>query len=104
MKISKRELQWELLQINQHCPLLTYLFSAENLLRFTNANRKCVNAINIVLKGFCRASGQAVTKEKSAIYFSKSIGDQEAQRLSAVIGIPRTKNLGLYLGVPIIHD
>lgn len=70
---------------------------------FANANRKCINTINCVLNDFCRASSQAVSKEKLTIYFSKSVTDQEARILSMAIWIPRAFDLGRYLGVPFIH-
>lgn len=92
------------MQINRVCPPLSYLFFADDLLLFSNANRKCVDTINSVLVEFCKVSGQAVSQEKSSIFFFKKVKEQEANILSATISIPHTSDLGKYLGVPILHN
>ncbi|CAN1190816.1 Putative ribonuclease H protein At1g65750, partial [Linum perenne] len=53
---------------------------------------------------FCSASGQHVSREKSAIFCSKNTNLHVSSLISLILGIPLTQNLGRYLGVPILHD
>lgn len=102
--LSSRVCHWEPIQINQSCPPLTPLFFVDDLLLFSQANRKFIHYINFVLDEFCKASGQVVSKKKSSIFFSKNVTLREGQMLSAAIGIARTEDLGCYLGVSLIHS
>lgn len=47
--------------------------------------------------------GQKVNKSKSNIFFSKNVCRDRAERIANKAGIPETRDLGRYLGVPSIH-
>lgn len=53
---------------------------------------------------FCKASRQRVSFAKSTIFFSPNLSDDVAEELSAKMGIPRTKELGRYLGFQINQE
>ena len=55
------------------------------------------------LDEFCNLSGQQVSFAKSRISCSNNITEAEARRIVSMCGSPLTKNLGKYLGVPLIH-
>ena len=61
------------------------------------------DVINFVLQQFCEVSGQAESKQKSLIFFSRSVQTREARILSAMLGIPLGDEIGRHLGVPILH-
>ncbi|KAK3184287.1 hypothetical protein Dsin_031573 [Dipteronia sinensis] len=52
---------------------------------------------------FCDISGQQVSFPKSKTYCSSNISNYVARALAELCGSPVTKNLGSYLGVPLIH-
>ncbi|KAK3185175.1 hypothetical protein Dsin_032461 [Dipteronia sinensis] len=52
---------------------------------------------------FCDISGQQVSFPKSRIYWSSNISNCNARALADLCGSLVTKNLGFYLGVPLIH-
>ncbi|KAK2641326.1 hypothetical protein Ddye_023089 [Dipteronia dyeriana] len=52
---------------------------------------------------FCDFSGQKVRFSKSTVFCSSNICDNHAKDLANVCGSPITKNLGNYLGIPLIH-
>lgn len=51
-------------------PWVSHLLFADNCLIFLNANSKCTERLNNILRIFAEASGQRANKDKSAIFFS----------------------------------
>ena len=52
---------------------------------------------------FCSLSGQQVSFSKSRVLCSNNITDRVSRSISIAYGSPMTKDLGKYLGVPLIH-
>ncbi|CAA7038892.1 unnamed protein product [Microthlaspi erraticum] len=59
--------------------------------------------IRRVLERFCQASGQKVSLDKSKIFFSDNVSRELSSVVSAESGIQATRELGRYLGVPILQ-
>ncbi|CAL8078089.1 unnamed protein product [Prunus armeniaca] len=53
---------------------------------------------------FCKASSQIVNFEKYAIYCSLNISKEVATNISCIYSSRLTKNLGKYLGMPLLHS
>lgn len=104
--IIKEEVQqgrWKGIRLSRYGPLLTHLFFADDLVLFAEASQEQVTIIKNCLERFSKASGQRINLEKSQIFFSKNVNREEAQRITALAGMPSTENLGKYLGIPSIH-
>ena len=56
-----------------------------------------------ILNEFCSHSGQRVNFQKSKMFISPNVPQREATNLSRICGMVTTKDLGTYLGVPLIH-
>ena len=56
-----------------------------------------------MLERFCGASGQKVSLEKSLIFFSENVHRDLANLISDESGIKGTKELGKYLGMPVLQ-
>lgn len=56
-----------------------------------------------VLEGFGAESGQKINIGKSMLLCSNNVSEDLTAALSTASGIPTTMDIGLYLGVPIIH-
>lgn len=82
---------------------MSHLFFADDILLFAEAGIDQVECIKMGLHKFCSSSGQKINFNKSSIYFSPNISDQVAKSLSSIIGIPRTSELGCYLGHQVVH-
>ncbi|CAL1388700.1 unnamed protein product [Linum trigynum] len=95
---------WKTIRISANGPALSHLFFADDLILFGESSMQQVSTIMQCLDDFSAASGQQVSKPKSRVFFSKNITDAQGAEISAGLGIPETKNLGRYLGVPVIHD
>lgn len=55
------------------------------------------------LDDFCGASGQRVSLAKSKLFVSTNVRGPLERELSRLSGIPSTRNLGTYLGMPVFH-
>ncbi|CAL1358518.1 unnamed protein product [Linum trigynum] len=95
--------KWKPICLSKNGPPLTHLFFADDLVLLAEADANQARVVMSCLDQFCSASGEKVSKEKSRVYFSRNTKERTKNRLSGLMGIPRTSNLGKYLGVPVIH-
>lgn len=84
-------------------PKISHLFFANDLVLVAEASMDQVGVIRDILDEFCAASGQKVNLGKSQVFFSDNVGAVQGTRLSGLLGIAETKDLGRYLGVPLLH-
>ena len=55
------------------------------------------------LNNFCNISGEKVSTEKTRLYFSKNVEPALSKKISELSGFSISKNLGKYLGMPLLH-
>ncbi|CAN1155661.1 Putative ribonuclease H protein At1g65750 [Linum perenne] len=96
--------EWRPISLSDGGPKLSHLFYADDLILFAEASEDQARVIRKCLDRFCSASGQNVSRDKSAIFCSKNTSRHVSSLISLLLGIPLTQNLGRYLGVPILHD
>lgn len=85
-------------------PNISHIFFANDLVLIAEASHSQVNLIRNILDDFCRASGQKVNLSKSLVYFFNNVNEDLAASLSHSLGITCTKDLGRYLGFPLLHQ
>lgn len=85
-------------------PSLSHLFFADDLLLFSEACEEQLACIKEGLEIFCNCSVQRINFQKSSMFCSSNVSDEEAGRLSNVLGIPLAKKIGKYLGHHIVMD
>ncbi|KAG7547784.1 Ribonuclease H domain [Arabidopsis suecica] len=95
--------EWKPISISQGGPKLSHICFADDLILFAEASVTQIRVIRRVLERFCVASGQKVSLEKSKIFFSENVHKDLAKQISDESGIKSTKELGKYLGMPILH-
>lgn len=95
---------WKLLKTSRGGVKLLHLFFVDDLLLFVEVGHDQIKCIKDGLRSFCNASGQRKKFSKSLILFSPNTSEQVATSLSISIGIPRTLELGHYLGHHILHQ
>lgn len=83
--------------------LQSHLFFADDLLLLAKASSEQAFFINLVLEEFCLSSSVKVKKSKTQVYFSKNVSGAVAVRLGRELGYIVTKDLGKYLGMPLLH-
>ena len=95
---------WQLIRLAHRGTPLTHLFfTDDDLLLLAEANIEQAGMINMVLNNFCQSSEAKVNKSKSQVFFSKNISARSMKRIGAELGFPITKDLGTYLGMPLLH-
>ncbi|WCJ25238.1 hypothetical protein M5689_007137 [Euphorbia peplus] len=95
------EKKLKLVKIGRHCPPLSHLFFADDVLLFIEGSAEQLNVVMEILGVFCAASGQKLNVQKSRMYCSKNMASALCNQLNKACGIPLTSSLGDYLGVPL---
>lgn len=99
--VGRRE--WKPIGLSRGGPKLSHVCFADDLILFAEASVAQVRVIRRVLERFCVASGQKVSLEKSKIFFSNNVSRDMEILISAESGIGSTRELGKYLGMPILQ-
>lgn len=103
IKHLAEEGKWKGIKLSRRGPTLTHLFFADDLVLLAEASVDQMQEIRRCLDFFCKVSGQRVSLNKSEIFFSSNVPREDIESILEVAGMPRTLNLGRYLGVPSIH-
>ncbi|XP_061993910.1 uncharacterized protein LOC133711840 [Rosa rugosa] len=96
--------QWKPIQSSQSGPLVSHLFFADDIILFAEASTTQAKVLKKCMDLFCSLSGQTVNFEKSKIYVSPNVRNNLAKSISRTCGSPLTKDLGKYLGMPLLHS
>lgn len=96
--------RWKPIQVARGGPKLSHLFFADDILLFAEVSQSQLLMVKKCLDLFCGASGQRVSLSKSKLFFSHNVRGQLEELLNRESGIPSTRHLGLYLGIPIFHE
>lgn len=84
--------RWILITLSHHCPPLSHLLFANDLLLFARASVEQIRLIKQCLEEFGVAFGQQVNYAKSRIFFSSSVDDLQNQ-ICSVTGMTLTKDM-----------
>lgn len=103
IKESIEKKRWKPFNLSRGGPKLSHICFADDLILFSEASVAQVRAIRGVLETFCTASGQKVSLEKSKIFFLNNVSRVLGNSISDESGIKSTKDLGKYLGMPVLH-
>lgn len=95
--------EWKPICLSRGGPQLSHICFADDIILFAEASVAQVCVIRSVLESFCMASGQKISMEKSRIYFSKNVHRNLMKQISDISGIRATKDLGKYLGMPVLQ-
>lgn len=98
-----RKGNWKPFMITRSGPGVTHISLADDLMLFGEATENQLQTMMKVLGDFCSASGSKVSLEKSKFFVSANISHSRAMQLSDFCRIPLTKDLGKYLGAPMLH-
>lgn len=95
---------WKPLKASRSGVRISYICFADDLLLFTEAASNWINCTKEGLVSFCAALRQKINFAKSIIYFSPNIPKGIAKNPSENLGIPRTREMGRYLGHQVVHQ
>lgn len=97
------EKKWKPISLSQGGPKLSHICFADDLILLAEASVAQIRIIRGVLERFCLASGQKVSLEKSKIFFSRNVSRDLEGLISTESGIKSTRDLGKYLGMPVLQ-
>jgi hypothetical protein len=89
---------WDPIKLARDGLQLSHLVFADDLVLLGEASMKNVGIFNYILSNFCSSSGQKVSHEKSRIFFSKNVTQNDRVQISRSLGFHRTEGCVLCLG------
>ncbi|CAA7059442.1 unnamed protein product [Microthlaspi erraticum] len=95
--------KWKPISLSRGGPKLSHICFADDLILFAEASVAQIRVVRSVLERFCQASGQKVSLDKSKIFFSENVSRELSSEISAESGIQATRELGRYLGMPVLQ-
>ena len=97
------EKKWNPMKASRTNLEISHLFFADDLMFFAKVDKKGATSIKRVIELFCEELGQAISVEKSRIYFSPNTPSNLKDNVCEILGIQATSCLGKYLGFPLRH-
>ena len=97
------EKKWTPMKASRANLEISHLFFTDDLMFFAKVDKKGAASIKRVLELFCVESGQAISVDKSHIYFSPNTPSNLKDNVCEILGIQATSCLGKYLGFPLRH-
>lgn len=82
-----------------HCPVITHLAFADDIIIFTNGSSSSLKALKETLRQYQAGSGQRINFNKSFFVTSKHCTAQRANSMSRILGMQRSTLPFRYLGV-----
>ena len=95
---------WRPMRLSRNGIPLSHLFFVDDLLLLAEASSDQARIVNSILEDFCISSGAKINITKTQLFFSKNIHNVEASRIGNFLGFIITKDLGKYLGMPLLHS
>nr|XP_027086592.1 uncharacterized protein LOC113708329 [Coffea arabica] len=83
-------------------PAITHLFFADDAIIFSKADPEEALTLMNILKQYERGSGQMLNLDKSSVFFSKNISQQQQREVCRHLGNIQRVHQGKYLGLPMV--
>ena len=83
-------------------PKISHLFFADDSFLFCRAQTSDIQTIQEILEVYEKASGQRINKEKTTLFFSKSVSLEVKNSIKNYLGVPEIKEYEKYLGLPAV--
>ncbi|KAA3482737.1 reverse transcriptase [Gossypium australe] len=81
-------------------PTITHLMFADDCIMFGEASNRGVNVFKDILTEYEACSGQCVNFEKSTVFFSSNVNEQDRNLVVQVLGVRCSNDPEKYLGLP----
>lgn len=88
------------IRMGRNGPQISHLMFADDCIFFCRATQEECTYLKEALCIYESASGQAINYQKSGVFFSKNVNEEEKALLSSIIAVTNPMNTGKYLGLP----
>lgn len=99
---AEAEGSWRPVRTSIRGPRISHLFFADDLLLFGEATAGQAAVMESIIRSFCHISGQTLSVSKSQVYMSKNVPMHFQPAAFHSMGLTRTTDLGIYLGMPLL--
>ena len=99
---AEREGQLHGVSICRRAPSVSHLLFADDSLLFCQATQDEVQTILEVLQLYAVSSRQCINLEKSSVYFSSNVEEDQRQGIKALLGVKEVERFESYLGLPTL--
>jgi hypothetical protein len=87
---------------SKRCPKISRLYFADNNLLFCRTTIAQWSNLTAILKIYEEASGQKMNNNKTSIFFSKNVSNDEKESILEFAGVPAIHRYDKYLGPPAL--
>lgn len=85
-------------------PSMSHLFFADDLVMFYKVDYLRANCLKHVQDSFFHFVGHPINKQKTQVFFSSNVREEEARSVCSKLGFIKVNYLRRYLEMPFFHD
>ncbi|KAL0433399.1 UNVERIFIED_CONTAM: hypothetical protein Slati_2674200 [Sesamum latifolium] len=89
--------------VYRSAPPISHLLFVDDTLIFCQATQEALARLHLILHFFENASGLIINKQKSAMVFSRNVGNSVRLELAGILGVAVVANHDKYLGLPTVN-
>nr|XP_027096090.1 uncharacterized protein LOC113715987 [Coffea arabica] len=90
------------MKISRSGPAISHLFFADDSLIFCKADTSQAEEVLRILEKYEKGSGQMINMDKSSVFFSKNVTQEDQEEICSRLGNIRMVHQGKYLGLPMV--
>ncbi len=87
--------------MNRNGPAFMNVMYADDIMLFTKASNREVQALDACLEKYCQWSGRLVNREKSGLIFSKLVTRERKRAIKLELNMKYVHQNAIYLGAPL---
>lgn len=100
MRLASQDKKIHGAKVFRLAPPITHLMLADDCIPFEDVSNQMVNVLKEILGEYESCSGQCVNYEKSTVFFSTNVKDQDKSRVFQALHVRSSTDLESYLRLP----
>ncbi|KAA3464864.1 reverse transcriptase [Gossypium australe] len=100
MRLANQEKRIKGAKVNQEAPSITHLMFVDDCILFGDVSNRGINVLKEIIREYEACSGQCVNFEKTTVFFSANVTDQERNVVCQTLNMQCSNDPNKYLGLP----